>query len=375
MTRAILFLVSITAMLIMPPEINAQKYAVSPEVHNDRTITFRYFAPTAESVSLSGNVPQMAGSLKKSDDGIWSITVGPLEPDTYPYSFAVDKAKVMDPVNRNTKAWMWMENLVDVPADPSKGETPAIHQLQNVPHGSVHSHWYHSPRLNQTRQLYIYTPPGYEIGDETYPVLYLLHGFGDDQSAWSRVGKAQHISDNLLAAKKCKPAILVMPAGHTSLPATPDYQAYPLMKNLAELDNELINGVIPFVESNYRCKTDRKSRAIAGLSMGGGQTLHIGVSHLDQFGWIAGFSSSITKLQAQEAAKENLTELKSSETWLWLGCGKDDFLFEETVSFDKWLTEKSVPHTTRITEGAHNWRCWRGYLKEVLGEVFVEDNR
>jgi enterochelin esterase family protein len=369
---ALKFVLLLGLILLMPIEATAQRYAVSPEVHADRTITFRYYAPNAKSVSLNGNVSQISGNLEKAEDGIWSKTVGPLEPDTYPYHFVVDKARVMDPVNRNTKAWLWMDNLVDVPADTSKGEVPAIHQIQSVPHGSVHMHWYESPRLKKTRRLFVYTPPGYESGNQSYPVLYLQHGFGDDETAWSRVGKAQHIADNVLATKKSVPAIIVMPFGHNALPANPNYQEYQLLENLVEIENELIEGVMPFVESTYRCKSDRKNRAIAGLSMGGGQTLHVGINHSDQFGWIAGFSSSIKKLNVEATATKKLAELKSNKPWLWLGCGKDDFLYEDTIGFDKWLTQNGVAHQTRLTEGAHNWHCWRRYLEEVLGELFKE---
>ena len=358
--------------LSMIQDLSAQVFARSPEVHENRTITFRYFAPNAKEVMLQGNVPEIKGKLEKGSDGVWSITVGPLAPDTYPYKFVVDKSVVLDPVNRQIKAWIWMENVVDVPANPAAGEHPAIHQLQDVPHGSVHQHWYQSPRLKQTRSLYVYTPPGYHSGDDSFPVLYLLHGFGDDQSAWTRVGMAHQIADNVLASGKSKPAIVVMPLGHIAVPDDPDYRKANLMDNLIAMENELLEGVMPFVESNYRCKTDRQHRGIAGLSMGGGQTLHIGINNSDKFGWIAGFSSSIVKQKVDELAIRKLAELKQNAPWLWLGCGKDDFLFADTTSFDKWMTDNNVEHTTRITEGAHNWRCWRRYLEEVLGEMFVE---
>ena len=357
----------------MPQELEAQTFARSPEVHADRTITFRYYAPKATEVSLQGNVPEINGKLQKSSNGIWSIKVGPLAPDTYPYKFVVDKSVVLDPVNRETKAWIWMENMIDVPANLA-GEQPAIHQLQNVPHGSVHQHWYHSPRLNQTRSLYVYTPPGYNAGDDSYPVIYLLHGFGDDQSAWTQVGMAHQIADNVLASGESKPTILVMPLGHETIPTDPDYRKAKLIENLIAMENELLAGVIPFVESNYRCKQDRKHRAIAGLSMGGGQSLHIGINNSDKFGWIAGFSSSIVKQKVDKLAIEKLDELKSNAPLIWLGCGKDDFLITDTTEFDKWMTENDVKHKTSITEGAHNWRCWRRYLKDVLTEMFANQD-
>ena len=371
MTRLRFLFLTLSLVIAMPDELDAQNYARSPEVHADRKVTFRYFAPNAGSVKLQGNVPEISGEMMKVAQGFWSKTVGPLAPDTYPYRFNVDNAVVIDPVNRNLKAWLWMENMVEVPANIAAGEKPPMHHIQNVPHGAVTSHWYQSTAMQKTRRLFVYTPPGYQTGNQKYPVLYLLHGFGDDESAWSSVGKAQHIADNMLAAKRSTQAIIVMPFGHEELPKSPDFQTYPLMKNLAAIEKELLEGVIPFVETNYRCKTETADRAIAGLSMGGGQSLHIGIRNLDKFRWIAGFSSSIKKQKIEETAQANLNGLQANQHWLWLGCGKDDFLLDDSVDFDKWLTENKVEHKTRLTKGAHNWRCWRGYLEEVLSEVFV----
>jgi enterochelin esterase family protein len=358
-------------MFSMADDLDAQKYGKSPEVHADGKITFRLFAPKANSVKLRSNVPEISGLLKKDDDGLWSITVGPLAPNTYPYRFDVDGAVVLDPVNRNTKAWLWMDNLVEVPSRPVDSKIQ-MHQVHDVPHGSVTMNWYRSPRLKQTRRVFVYTPPGYQDSDQKYPVLYLLHGFGDDESAWSRIGKAQHIADNMLDQERSVPAIMVMPFGHDVFPESPNFQKYEIMNNLAATEKELIEGVIPFIESNYRCKSSAADRAIAGLSMGGGQSLKFGISNLDKFRWIAGFSSSFEKQKVGEAASQNLDSLKTTKPWIWLGCGKDDFLYDDTVAMDKWLTENGVNHKTVITEGAHNWRCWRSYLEMILGEVFAD---
>ena len=353
-------------------QIPAQEYATSPEVHADSTVTFRYFAPKATKVKLAGNVPLIKGDLKKGKNGVWSITVGPLRANTYPYKFIVDGAVVMDPVNRKTKAWMWMDNLVDVPANIESGDSNPLHFVQDVPHGSITMNWYRSPRMNRNRRVFVYTPPGYQTGTEKYPVLYLLHGFGDDESAWSRVGQANHIFDNMLAANRAKPAIIVMPFGHDDLPKSPDFQKYPLMENMAAVEKEMIEGVIPFIESTYRCKTNATDRGVAGLSMGGGQALQFGINNLEKFHWIAGLSSSIYKQKVDQTAIEKLDQLKERKPWLWLGCGRADFLLEDTINFDKWLNEKELQHTTRFTDGAHNWRCWRGYLEEILESVFRE---
>ena len=363
---------SLFALILNPMQLPAQQYANSPEVQSDGKVTFRYFAPSAKKVKLTGNVPLIKGDMVKGEKGIWSITVGPLKANTYPYRFLVDGAVALDPVNRNTKAWLWMENLVVVPANSEDAEATPIHYVQDVPHGSVTINWYRSPRMKKTRRVFVYTPPGYQKSTDKYPVLYLLHGFGDDASAWSRVGQANHILDNMIAAKRAKPAILVMPFGHDDFPETPNIEKYSFLDNISAVEKELLEGVIPFVEANYRCKTSSADRGVAGLSMGGGQALQFGINNLDKFKWIAGFSSAIDKQRVDQTAMMKLGDLKEHKPWLWLGCGKSDFLLQDTVKLDKWLTENEIKHQTRFTTGAHNWRCWRSYLEEILGEVFKE---
>ena len=339
----------------------------SPEVHADGRVTLRYFAPAAKQVRVSSNVTAISRSMTRDELGVWSVTVGPLAAETYSYRFDVDGAFVIDPVNRNTKAWLWLGSMVEVP-----GEEPAAHQVQAVPHGQVHVHWYDSPRLNQTRRLLVYTPPGYTETEEKYPVLYLLHGCGDDESAWMQVGQVQHLADNLLAAGKAKPMVIVMPFGHGTLPVNPDFEKYDCLNNLAAVEPEFWEGVLPFVESNYRVSTDSAQRAIVGLSMGGGQALRIGLTHPEQFRWVAGFSSAIKKHAMPAVLHEKLPQLKADGPWLWLGCGKDDFLYEENVAFDLWLDEQAIEHTTLHDDGNHNWRTWRGYLTKVLPQLFRE---
>lgn len=340
--------------------------AVSPEVHDDRTVTFRLHAPQARSVKLEGNVPQVKGELEKNDKGLWSLTVGPLEPNLYPYHFSVDGTRVIDPLNRHTKAWILSENMVEVP-----GEDDTDWQLRDVPHGQVHHHWYRSPGLKQNREVFVYTPPGYADSNEKYPVLYLCHGFGDDASAWYRVGKANFIADNLIADSKAKPCIIVMPLGHVQIPKAWGEGTKELAEeNFVQIEKELLNGIIPLIEKNYRAQANRESRAVAGLSMGGGQAVRLGLSNLDKFNYVYGYSSALDWHSCRDVLAAKVDEIKSAQPRLWIGCGKADFLKEENESFEKWLKENEIQHTCHWSEGGHTWRVWRDYLETTLSEAF-----
>ena len=350
----------------MPTNAAEKIFVRSPEILADGRVTLRYFAPAAQDVSVSSNVPAISQAMTRDEQGVWSVTVGPLAADTYSYHFNVDNAVVLDPVNRHTKSWLWVDSVLEIP-----GHQPASHQVQKVPHGQVHLHWYDSPRLKQTRHLLVYTPPGYsESETKKYPVLYLLHGCGDDESAWTQVGQVQHLADNLLAAGKAKPMVIVMPFGHDKLPESPDFEKFDCLRNLSAVEPEFWQGIVPLVEAEYQVSTDASQRAIAGLSMGGGQALRIGLTHPGKFRWVAGFSSAIKKHDIREALQAKLPQLQADGPWLWLGCGKDDFLYKDTVAFDQWLDEKAIDHSTLINDGNHNWQTWRGYLAKILPELF-----
>ncbi len=339
--------------------------AVSPQVHDDRTVTFHLHAPQAMSVKLQGNVPEMKADLKKDAEGLWSVTVGPLQPNLYPYHFNVDGTRVIDPLNRHTKAWILNENLVEV---PDHDDTPWQHH--NVPHGQVHHHFYHSPRLNQNRELFVYTPPGYAESTDKLPVLYLCHGFGDDASGWYRVGKANFIADNLIAASKANPCIIVMPLGHVNIPKTTDATKEHAEENYVGVEKELIDGVMPLVENHYRTDARREGRAIAGLSMGGGQAIRIGLTHLDKFKYVHGYSSALDWHSCEEVLNSNVDAIIAAQPQLWIGCGTSDFLKQENESFEKWLNDKGIQHTYHWSKGGHTWRVWRDYLETTLNTAF-----
>ncbi|KPK45339.1 MAG: hypothetical protein AMJ65_00005, partial [Phycisphaerae bacterium SG8_4] len=274
---------------------------------------------------------------------------------------------VVDPANSWLKVWLrTAQNLVEVP-----GERPMYFQEQQVPHGTVHRHRYHSKSLGVTRGLYVYTPPGYETnGRARYPVLYLFHGFGDDESAWTVVGRANVIVDNLLAQNKARPLIIVMPYGHTPS-APPETRS---IGRYEAFEKDIVQDVIGFVEKSYRADAGRKNRAVAGLSMGGGQSLTVGLGNLETFGWVGAFSSAIPR---GERFEELLTEPKSISdrlNLLWIGCGRKDFLFEANQKFLERLKADGIEHVAHITDGAHEWRIWRRYLNEFVPLLFKETN-
>lgn len=336
----------------------------SPEVHKDQTVTFRLSAPEAKKVEIKVGFEEKNQPMQKDSDGLWSITLGPAEPEIYEYIFVVDGLEVADPSNPWLKLWRsTAQNLVEI-----HGEVPMFFQEQKVPHGTIHVHRYYSKSLGITRGLYIYTPPGYETSRDTkYPVLYLLHGFGDIEDAWTNVGRAHVIADNLIAGKKALPLVIVMPYGHT-----PETTGSANFGKWDELEKDLIEDVIPFVQEKYRVSTDKKDRAISGLSMGGAQTLTIGLSNLELFGWIGAFSSALKGRQYDRLLAEP-EKINKELKLLWIGCGRQDYLYQGNRSFIEQLESKKIRHVKRITNGSHEWSLWRRYLNEFIPLLFRED--
>lgn len=350
----------------MSDDLQAQ--LVSPQVHDDRRVTFRLNAPNAEQVQVTGIAGQPALDLAKDEKGIWQGIMGPLEPDLYSYVFEVDGATHVDPHNRHVKKWLSLESMVEVPADP-----PLLHEQAEVPHGAVHHHIYASKSAGHQRGVYVYTPPGYDRGQDTgYPTVFLLHGYGDDESAWIHVGRAHHIADNLIAQNEIQPTIIVMPYGHPlELERQADFDDY-AGRNLKVMERDLFEDLIPFLSQHYALATDRQQRAIVGLSMGGGQSLTIGLKHLDRFAWVGGFSSGAPQgdINAQfPDLVANVDAVNMQLGLLWIGCGKDDFLLQRNNEFVKWLEDHQVKHTYRLTEGGHDWIVWRKYLAEFLTQM------
>lgn len=282
--RTLLLLLSLTA--VVDAQQPAQPPAVrSPEVSADRRVTFRVHAPAAAKVSLFCECLTSEPVLTKGTDGVWSVTVGPLEPDIYEYHFTVDGVDNLDqrnPVVKYNSRPNLIESVIEVP-----GASPMFYDVKAVPHGTVSMRYYPSKATGGTRRAYIYTPPNYERSTTSLPVLYLLHGADGDETAWSQFGSANLILDNLIAEKRAVPMVVVMPFGY----AYPWHAGAAGDKQRADFEKDLTDDLLSFVQNNYRVSTDREHRALAGLSMGGGQTLSIGPRHLDLYSRLAVFSS------------------------------------------------------------------------------------
>ena len=255
----------------------------SPEVGPDRRVTFRLFAPGASQVSLTGEFMRGSLPLQKNSQGLWSMAVGPLEPEIYNYNFTIDGVRTIDPNNPNVKTGSTANTIASILE--VVGDRPAFYDARPVPHGEIRTHWYESKSLQAGRRLTVYTPPDYERNGRTrYPVLYLFHGANADKTAWTRLGHVNLILDNLLAAGKTRPFVVVMPFGYGVPPGSAvSVPGRGFSQNNALFARDLLEDVIPLVESRYRVYRDRDHRAIAGLSMGGGQSLEIGLSHLELF--------------------------------------------------------------------------------------------
>jgi enterochelin esterase family protein len=307
--------------------------------------------------------------MGRVENGMWALTVGPLNPAIYSYSFLVDGVRVMDPVNPLIQLGeRSSSSMFEVPAASS-----AAYDIQPVPHGTVHINWYDSKTVNAPRGLYIYTPPGYETGAARYPVLYLLHGSGDTENGWVTIGRANLILDNLIAAGKAKPMLIVMPYGR----ALPDVYVSPLPAapnppNTA-FGADLLEDVIPYVETHYRASAKADDRALAGLSMGGGQTLQIGLSHLDMFHSIGAFSAGIRNQNPEEAYKGVFSDPAAANKKLkvfYIACGKADALFPASQALSDALVKANLKHTFAPSEEGHVWRNWRAYLAEFAPMLF-----
>jgi len=358
-----------------PPRRMTAPPPTPPEVQADRRVTFRLRAPNARQVTVSGGFGAPK-PLERDEQGMWSVTVGPLRADIYGYSFTVDGLRMIDPSNPVVMpAPMLQTSVLEVPGDP-----PLVHDYQDVPHGTVRVHTYPSKSLGRRRGLYVYTPPGYDQDSNTrYPVLYLLHGAGDKEGTWTALGHAHLIADNLLAQGKARPMVIVMPDGHAAAPpvasAAEGTAAPPAREGRARhkaFEADLLGDIIPFVESGYRVATDRSGRALAGLSMGGGQTLAIGMSHPDRFAWLGSFSAAV--FDPETTLAPTLAGLQTPEgrpRLLWIACGTDDRLFEGSRRLSKLLDDGKIDHTFRESAGGHSWFVWRRYLAEFLPLLFI----
>jgi enterochelin esterase-like enzyme len=361
----------------------------SPEVAPDHKITFRILAPNAREVHVVGSdIPGLAqnSQMTRNDKGIWELSFGPVDPGAYRYNFQVDGVTVLDPRNpslseSNDNAW----SLIYVPG-------AAFMDTQQVPHGSVSAVTYFSTTLNKFRRLHVYLPPGYETSSQKYPILYLLHGAGDSDDSWTSVGRAGFILDNLIAAHRAKPMVVIMPAGHTTRDPfanraagarTPDFND--------DFVREFETDIMPMVETRYRVYTDRAHRALAGLSMGGAHTLIIGIANLDKFAYLGVFSSGLlgtfpvrlpggsasgeapppdSTWENQNRAQLENPALKKGLKLFWFSTGKDDFLIGNTHATVALFEKYGFHPVFQESAGGHTWINWRNYLNEFAPQLF-----
>ena len=344
---------------------------VSPEVHSDGSVTFRFRAPNAVEVKLEREGAEPV-PMQKDEQGVWSVTTAPLSPDYYGYSILVDGVRSLDPSNPLlVPNLLESGNAVHVP-----GPSSLPWELNDVPHGEIHHHFYKSAVAGDGRDYYVYTPPGYDpAAKKTYPVLYLLHGFSDDASAWTAVGRANVILDNLIALGKAKPMIVVMPLGYGTLEfVNLGWNAWDHTelrdRNFKKFSAALLTEVMPQVENEYRITKDRNARAIAGLSMGGSESLLTGLNNLDKFSWVGAFSSGgipddfAKDFPALDAGANQQLHL------LWIACGTEDHLITINRNLRGWLKTKDVKMTEIETPGMHTWMVWRRNLAEFAQLLF-----
>lgn len=374
-----------------------QPQVTSPELLPDGKIVFRVLAPQAQAVRLAaGDIPGVGQNTQftKGENGVWEVTVGPVQPGSYRYNFNIDGISTIDPRSpfiseSNNNVW----SLVHVPGSEYS-------DTKQVPHGAVAAVTYYSTALGTFRRMHVYTPPGYERNSEKYPVFYLLHGAGDSDDSWTSVGRAGFILDNLIAAKKAKPMIVVMPAGHTrrgtNAPGAIATSA------TEEFVNDFVKDVMPYVEKNYRIQAGRANTAIAGLSMGGNHTLQVGIPHLDKFGYIGVYSSgllgtalpgvtgrggrggppaapgapapppqpTLDEWATKHAATLDNASLKKGLKVFWFAIGKEDFLLQTNNATVEFFKKRGFNPVVKETEGGHTWINWRAYLNEFAPMLF-----
>ncbi|MBB6051173.1 esterase [Armatimonas rosea] len=364
-----------------PPQFQRPPQFESVEYSPERKLTFRLLAPKATDVRLGTSDLPVTGfggvRMKKGESGIWEVTIGPVPAGAYRYNFSVDGITALDPKNPATSESMGNSWSLAVVPGAEWMDT------KNVPHGAVASITYHSTALGKARRMHVYTPPGYEKGSASYPVFYLLHGAGDSDDSWTSVGRAGFILDNLIAAGKAKPMIVVMPAGHTGPFGSGG------ITNQDAFVSDFNKDIQPYIEKTYRTKNDRASRAIAGLSMGGFQTLAVAIPRLADFGYIGVYSSGLFGIvpmgapgqtappaparfpwEEQNKAILDNAALKKGLKLVWFGIGKDDFLLTTSNATVALLTKHGFTVTNHETGGGHTWLNWRDYLIEFAPKLF-----
>jgi len=356
--------------------------SITSPVVTDGRVTFRLRADQAKAVTVSGDFgPDLA--LSRDTEGLWSASVGPLKPDVYVYYFTVDGVRLPDPANPQLKIGYvpsTTTSIVNVP-----GDGPAFYDVQDVPHGEIRTLLYKSKSNRAVRELNVYVPPGYDASPrKRYPVLYLLHGFANDHHSWHRYGRANDILDNLLAKKAIRPFIVVMPLGYGGASVNgdgagiPPAGAGPLGGDFALYERDILEDVIPLIDGKFRTLANRENRAIMGFSMGGMQAGRFGLAHLDTFSYVGIMSAGLIGNPASAAVgPDPIAQLAGDPggvnkrlKLLWIACGTEDAAMAGARGTHEALQKAGIQHVFVETEGAHHWRVWRRYLRDVAPLLF-----
>lgn len=367
------------AFSLQAQEISAMQApkVVSPEIAANNSVTFRVLSEKANEVTVNGSWMGWGETLPltKGEQGVWSVTIDPLPSSMYHYNFFIDGVAAIDPTNSQAlRDGTRYASLLIVP-----GAESDVYQLNDTPHGNLSQVWYESPSLGTDRRMYVYTPLGYESSQDSYPVLYLLHGAGGDEDAWSSLGRANLILDNLIASGESKPMIVVMTNGNAwqtstlrNVPGQPVPTRETFAKFQGKFEKSLVEDVVPYIEKHYRVVADKDHRALAGLSMGGGHTINASIAYPGTFSYIGVFSSGIFDANADmvEMEKKFIALKESGVTKYWVACGKEDFVMESNKRLLSMLDKTGLEHVYFENEGGHTWANWRTYLSMFSPMLF-----
>lgn len=358
--RVFFLLAAVAGLLGQTPASSNVRGSEYPRVHPDRRVTFQLKAPTAQKVEVtpgggSNGLGKGPFAMTRSADGVWTATIGPVQPGFHYYWFLVDGVPANDPGSETFFGWGKQSSGIDVP-----DAALDFYEPKDVPHGDVRIHWYRSAVTGKMRRAFIYAPPGYDRDTRRrYPVLYLQHGAGESERGWTAQGRANFILDNLLAEGKAKPMLVVMDNGYATRPGEQSPRGNEAFADV------VVKDLIPEMERSYRTLPGRENRAIAGLSMGGGQAMLIGFAHLELFAAIGSFSGAGAR-QFKLAAPADYARLKL----FWIGCGREDFLYKDNLAMHEALNKAGVRHVWFETPGLHDWQVWRNHLREFAQLLF-----
>ena len=371
-----------------------QNNLTSPEQNADGTVTFRLYAPKAITAEVVGDflpAGTMMALMKEEKNGVWTYTTpGKLQPEMYSYKFRVNGMELLDPSNAYHCRDIASFTNIFIVTD-QEGDKGSLYSVNRVPHGNVSKVWYPSPTLKTNRRMTVYTPADYDKGGR-YPVLYLLHGAGGDEDAWTTLGRAAQILDNLIASGKAKPMIVVMPNGNANCDAAPgewdkgmykpSFMGHNASKPVASTE-ESFKDIVNYVDKNYRTLANKKNRAICGLSMGGGHSFGISKLYPDLFNYVGLFSAAVSlnargfdglgdrnQAVAPEVEEQLKTLFQKKPALYWIGIGKEDFLYRNNKQLRDYLDSKGYPYEYVETDGGHIWRNWRIYLTQFAQRLF-----